>query len=64
MTRLARKKRCEKTEKMSYPSKIDAVTAAASMTRSKARALRPYYCGDCAGWHLTRMPLAEGGRRS
>lgn len=61
---LARDQRCSVTGKRRYPSKLDAVTAAASATRSLFVELRPYCCPSCHDWHLSKMRLARGGRQS
>ena len=52
MASLRFKKRCQKTGKVRYRSKVDAVTALA--TASKHRAVqRAYHCTYCECWHLT-----------
>jgi hypothetical protein len=61
MGRLFRKKRCEASGKRRFPTKLDALTAASSLTHAgKAREARPYVCPHCKDWHLTSKP--ERGR--
>jgi hypothetical protein len=56
--------RCRVTGKVRYPHKVDAVTAAGSMTKKKFVELRPYCCPSCHEWHLSKLRFAEGGRQS
>lgn len=42
------------TQKMRYPTKMDALMAASRVTMKKSVALTTYRCPICGGWHLTK----------
>lgn len=52
---LGKRKRCPVQGKVRYRTKLDAVTALASASKSFA-VRRPYPCPHCGDWHLSSRP--------
>lgn len=52
---------CQSRRKILYPDEESAWADVPARTRRYHKPLRPYYCEDCDGWHLTSHPRDING---